>query len=216
MTENLMQKLERVAHGRRAQFFPESHGRIAVVGFDMGEIEYYAKSERGRYVVYRESRNHPSVQGDFAEVDHAILLIGLLADAGTMHRPDEIINIDDVIRGDPSITDGQLAAIIDRHIDPGFYSLGAAHNPDSVWLRVSPQSHDVMYRDPAGTDGVISSDTVTDAYDMRPNDVAVVCNYAWNLQYAWRRILDWGFAPDDPQLTPILHLVLGVDEPLRS
>ena len=216
MTGDLMRKLEQVAHDRRGKFFPESRGRIAMVGFDMGEIEYYAKFEGGRYVVYWESRGRPSVEGVFADVDHAILLIGLLADGGITHRPAEIVNIDDVIKGDPSITDGQLEAIIERHIDPRFHSLGAARNPDSVWLRVSPQSHDVMYRDPDGTDGVISSDTVTDAYDMRPNDVAVVCNYAWNLQYAWRRILDWGFTPDDPQLTPILRRVLRVDEPLRS
>ena len=216
MTGDLMRKLEQVAHGRRAKFFPEIHGKIAVVSAGMGEIEYYAKSERGRYVVYKAERGVSSPEGDVADVDHAILLIGLLADDGTMHRPDEIVNIVHVIEGDSSITDGQLAAIIDRHIDPRFYSLGAARNSNGVWLRVGPQSHDVMYRDPDGTDGVISSDTVTDAYDMRAYDVAVVCNYAWCLQYAWRRILDWGFAPDDPQLTPILHLVLGVDEPLRS
>ena len=216
MTGDLMRKLEQVAHDRRGKFTPEWHGEIATVSFDMGEIEYYARFEGGRYLVYKAERGVSSAKADVADVDHAILLIGLLADGGITHRPAEIINMYHVIKGDPSITDGQLAAIIERHIDPRFYSLGEARNPDSVWLRVSPQSHDVMYRDPAGTDGVISSDTVTDAYDMRPNDVAVVCNYAWNLQYAWRRILDWGFAPDDPQLTRILRLVLGVDEPLRS
>ena len=216
MTGDLMRKLEHVAHDRRGKFFPESRGRIAMVGFDMGEIEYYAKFELGRYVVYKAERGVSSPEGDVADVDHAILLIGLLADDDTGHRPAEIVNIVHVIEGDPSITDGQLEAIIERHIDPRFHSLGAARNPDSVWLRVSPQSHDVMYRDPDGTDGVISSSKVTDAYNMRANDVGVVCNYAWNLQYAWQRILDWGFTPDDPQLTPILRRVLRVDEPLRS
>ena len=73
-----------------------------------------------------------------------------------------------------------------------------------------------MYRDPAGSDGVILSYSVSDGEDSRAYDVGVVCNYAWNLQYAWRRILDWGFAPDDPQLTPILHRVMGVDTPIVS
>ena len=216
MTNDLMRKLEQVAHARRAWFEAEDGDQIGYVGFDGGETEYYAKFEGGRYVVYRVSRGHPSVQGRFADVDHALLLIGLLADNGIDHRPDEIVNIVHTIERDPSISDEELAAIIDRHIESRFYSLGAACNVNSVWLRVGERSHDVMYRDPTGSDGVISSDTVTDDYNMHAYDVLVMCNYAWDLQYAWRRILDWGFSPDDSELLPILRRVLRVDGPLAA
>ena len=213
MTSDLMRKLEQVAHDSRARFFPESHGEIAIVSFDGGETNYYAKFERERYMVYRESRGHPTMQGDFADLDHALMLISLLADDGFDSEPQTLRDTVHMIEADPSITDGQLAAIINRHIDPRFYSLGATLNANSVWLRVDARSHDVMYRDPTGTDGVISSSSVTDDYNMRAYDVLVVCNYAWKVQYAWKRILDWGFAPDDPQLTPILRRVLVLEEP---
>ena len=216
MTGDLMRKLEQVAHDRRGKFFPEIHEKIAVVSADMGGIQYYARFEGGRYLVYKAERGVSSAKADVADVDHAILLIGLLADDGFDSEPRELRDIDHVIKGDSSITDGQLASIIDRHIDPRFYSLGAARNSNGVWLRVGPQSHAVMYRDPDGTDGVILSYSVSDGEDPRAYDVGVVCNYAWCLQYAWQRILNWGFTPDDPQLTPILHRVMGVDEPLES
>ena len=216
MTNDLMRKLEQVAHARRAWFEAEDGDQIGYVVFNQGEIEYYAKVEGSRYVVCTAERGCSSAEADVADMDHAVLLIGLLMDRGTGHRPDELVNVVHVIEGDPSISDEELAAIIDRHIESRFYSLGAACNVNSVWLRVGERSHDVMYRDVTGSDGVILSDSVTDAYNMHAYDVAVVCNYAWNLQYAWRRILDWGFQTDDPELTPILRRVLDVEAPLAA
>jgi hypothetical protein len=202
--EDMMQRVERIAKLRNRWFFQQRDDRIALV--DNQEIQYFARHADGGFVVVERNRGKEEEVLRLPDLEHALLMISVLLDDGFHSEPQELRDMSEFIEACPLVSDGELAALIARFIDPRYFALGMPDRDGCVWLKARDGVHDITYRDGQGHDHLISN-----GYS-RDSDVAVLGNYAWTLQYVRHRANDWGFEAGDPQLERIVKQALWIRE----
>ncbi|MEE8701914.1 hypothetical protein [Bifidobacterium crudilactis] len=198
--EDMMQRVERIAKLGNLWFRTQYDDEIALAGDQ--ETQLFARHADSGFVAVERNRGKEREILRLSDLEHALLMISVMIDDGFDSEPQELRDMSRFIEAYPQVTDGELAALISRFIDPRYFALGMPDHGDCVWLKARDGVHDITYRDRQGHDHPISN-----GYS-RDTDVFVMGNYAWKLQYVRHRANDWGFEADDPQLERILKYTL--------